>query len=186
MANDTSNCCDVASTCVKTPKAGVMVCPLCGERGKPVSGITLQSLLKPDVVRPLEPGLHYFCSNPPCDVVYYSSPPARLFRRHDLIVRVGIKEKVAPRPVCYCFDHTIEEITEEIDRCGRTGVLDDIKIRMKTACWCETKNPQGSCCLATVRKCVQTILAGHVPGSVGRGSGPSRDPAQRAYVDKAV
>jgi NAD(P)H-nitrite reductase large subunit len=73
--------------------------------------------------------------------------------RGDLTVRVGIKERNGPRHVCYCFNHTIEEIEEEVRRSGTTTVLDDIKTRMKTACWCETKSPQGSCCLASVTKC---------------------------------
>ena len=53
----------------------------------------------------------------------------------------------------------IEEIEAEVRETGRSSVLDDIKTRMKTACWCETKNPQGVCCLGTVGRYVKRALA---------------------------
>ena len=135
-------------------------CPLCGEKGKPVQGITLQSLLKPEALLRMEESPYNFCSSPGCEVAYFGSQGIGPFMKGDLIVRVGIKENAAPRHVCYCFNHTVEEIEEEVRRSGTTTVLDDIKTRMKTACWCETKSPQGSCCLATVTKCVQAVVAG--------------------------
>ena len=151
-------------------------CPVCGKSGKPVSCTTLGSLLKPGAIQRLEQCPHYFCSNPDCDVVYYGGLPGQTFRRNDMIVRVGLKEKAAPRTVCYCFNHTIEEITEEINRFGHTRVLDDIKRRMKSACWCETKNPQGTCCLASVTKCVKTILVGSCSSCAAREGARPRAP----------
>ncbi len=74
-------------------------------------------------------------------------------------MRVGIKETTAPRPVCYCFHHSVEEIDEDIARTGQTGVIDDIKTRMQKACWCETTNPMGACCLSTVTRFVKAAKA---------------------------
>ena len=52
-------------------------------------------------------------------------------------------------------------------RCyGKTRALEDIKTRMKAVCWCETKSPQGACCLATVTKCVQAVVAGRATATV--------------------
>lgn len=98
------------------------------------------------------------CTNPDCTVVYFAGPDAPVFHKEDLTVRVGIKERQAPRPVCYCFHHTVEEIEDDIRRTGRTTVLEDIKTRMKEACWCETKNPLGSCCLSIVTRYVRETL----------------------------
>ena len=141
-------------------------CPLCGEKGKPVQGITLQSLLKPEALLRIDESPYHFCSSPACDVVYFGAEGIRPFMKGDLTVRVGVKEGAAPRPICYCFNHTIEEIEEEVRCSGKTKVLEDIKTRMKTACWCETKSPQGACCLATITKCVQAIVAGRATAAV--------------------
>jgi len=158
-----SDCCSpdtsAALPSAKTKVEKVALCPLCSQKGKRVESITLQSLLKPEALSRLDGGLHHFCSSPGCDVVYFASHGVAPFLKGDLTVRVGIKENTAPRHVCYCFNHTIEEIEEQVRCSGKTTVLDDIKTRMKNACWCETKSPQGSCCLATVTKCVQAVAA---------------------------
>jgi CopZ-like zinc binding protein len=106
-------------------------------------------------------GPYHFCASQECDVVYFGNQEVGLFLKGDLTVRVGIKENTAPRPVCYCFNHTIEEIEEEARCSGKTTVLEDIKTRMKIACWCETKSPQGSCCVATVTKWVRAFTTEH-------------------------
>lgn len=74
-----------------------------------------------------------------------------MFLKDALIVRVGIKEASAPRPVCYCFGHSVESIEDEINRTGKSTTVNEITTQMKAACWCETKSPMGLCCLAVVR-----------------------------------
>jgi Zinc binding domain len=158
-----SDCCSInppaALPSVKARIEKLAICPLCGEKGKRVKSITLQSLLKPEALARFDRSVHRFCSNPACDAVYFSGQEAAPFLKSDLTVRVGIKEDTAPRHVCYCFNHTIEEIEEQWRSSGKITVLEDIKTRMKIACWCETKSPQGSCCLATVTKCMQAVIA---------------------------
>lgn len=74
-----------------------------------------------------------------------------MFAKADLRVRVGVKETEAPRPICYCFNHTVEEIFGEIQRTGKTTVPEDIATRLNTeGCDCVHTNPQGSCCLGVV------------------------------------
>jgi len=127
-------------------------CPKCGSSGRAVKPVTPRSLLKDRATSRLGDQPYFFCAAPDCPVVYFDDSGESIFGKDALSVRVGIKESESPRPVCYCFDHTIEEIEEEIRQTGETTVLDDIKTRMKEACWCETKSPMGSCCLATVTK----------------------------------
>ena len=133
-------------------------CPRCGAPGKPVKLTTLQSLLKPDALARTGSAEYRFCPSERCDVVYFEEAGGQMLPKSALNVRVGVKETVAPRPVCYCFDHTVEEIDEEVRLTGKTTVLDEIKARMKEACWCETKNPQGSCCLSTITRYVKAAL----------------------------
>ncbi len=139
-------------------RAQALRCPTCGLKGKPVKTVTLHALLKPQVPGRITQGPYRFCDALGCDTVYYAEDGSHLFSKSDMTVRVGVKETEAPRHVCYCFDHTIEEIEDEAHHTGRSTVLDDIKSRMKAACWCETKNPQGCCCLGTVSKYVKQAL----------------------------
>ena len=135
------------------------LCPRCSETGTSVKEITLRSLLHKEAQNSIAGAKWRFCGTPDCDVVYFDEGGKNLHEKNALTVRVGIKETSAPRPVCYCFDHTIEEIESDLARTGSTGVLDDIKTRMKTACWCETKSPKGSCCLGTVTRVVGQLQA---------------------------
>ncbi len=140
-------------------------CPKCGGKGKAVQIVTLKALLKPEVQTKILSAFYWFFLSEDCEVVYFAESGNSLFTKADLTVRVGIKEKRPPRQVCYCFNHTSEEIEDEVQRTGKTTVLDDIKSRMKVACWCETKSPLGSCCLATVTKYVKQTLASHGKGT---------------------
>lgn len=134
-------------------------CPSCREKGKRVKEITLQTLLKPEAKSRISNSTYRFCGSENCEVVYFSEDWASIFNKDELSVRVGIKGTLAPRHVCYCFNHTVEEIEDQVRQTGETTVLEDIKTRMKEACWCETKSPMGSCCLATVTKHVKAAEA---------------------------
>jgi copper chaperone CopZ len=126
-----------------------------------VKPVTLRALLRGDLrdaVGESDARAWRFCATADCPLVYFE-PGGTTFTKDQLTVRVGIKESTAPRPVCYCFQHTVEEIENDIARTGETGVLDDIRTRMKEACWCETTNPMGSCCLATVTGFVKAAKA---------------------------
>lgn len=129
----------------------VPVCPVAGTPGKRVTDTTLRALLKPEVHASLTPARYRFCATPGCDVVYYAEDGSRVVTLGDLVVRVGVKETTAPRPICYCFGYTVEEMIAEIRLTGWTTVPDRIRRRLESeGCHCETANPQGSCCLGTV------------------------------------
>jgi hypothetical protein len=100
---------------------------------------------------------YYFCEARGCDVVYFSSDPqAPVFRRGDLLVRVGAKEQVDPIPVCYCFGFTRKAIQDEVAKTAHSTVADRIATEVKAGnCACEVKNPSGKCCLGNVRRVVQ-------------------------------
>jgi copper chaperone CopZ len=137
-----------------SPKDPSMFCPVCQTKGTKVKHITLESLLKDEPAKRIGDEQYRFCDSIDCDIVYFGDG-GNTFVKDDLTVRVGVKEHDAPRHVCYCFDHTIEEINEEVEKTGESTVLDDIKTRMKEACWCETTSPKGGCCLGTVSKYVK-------------------------------
>ena len=130
-------------------------CPECRKTGRKVKRATLESLLRAGRRADIGDGPYHVCVTPDCETVYFSAGGDETFGKRDLAVRFGLKETSLPRPVCYCFDHTVEEIHDEIRRTGRSTVLDSIKADMdKSGCRCEHVNPLGGCCLTTVREVV--------------------------------
>jgi hypothetical protein len=104
---------------------------------------------------------YYFCDASDCDVVYFAlEAEAPMFRREDLVVRVGAKETGDPIPVCYCFGFTRKDIENEIAETGRSTVADRIKTEVNAGnCACEVRNPSGKCCLGDVTRTVKDRLS---------------------------
>lgn len=150
-----SECCSVKPT----NWSAVMACLESGRRSKQVDLLTVRSL-----VRRLPIGMpstaYYFCEDSSCDVVYFpANPEAPIFRRSDLLVRVGTKETEDPIPVCYCFGFTRQDIWDEIQRTGKSTAAEQITVEVKAGnCACEVKNPSGKCCLGNVARSVQDGL----------------------------
>ena len=152
-----SDCCSVNGKSAAAP--AVMACPVNGARSKRVGMLTVRSL-----VRHLPLGMtdaqYYFCEGPGCDVVYFpSNLQAPIFRRVDLLVRVGAKETESPIPLCYCFGFTRKDIQDEIAEKGRSTIADRITAEVKAGnCACEVKNPSGKCCLGDVTRAVHDYV----------------------------
>ncbi len=153
-----AECCAVKEGQAKPP--AVMACPVSGARSKQVNVLTVKSL-----VQHLSFGAprarYYFCEDSDCDVIYFPwQSDAPTFRKADLCVRVGVKEKSDPIPVCYCFGVTRENIEEEIRRSGKSTFAERITAEIqKGNCACEVKNPSGKCCLGKVTRAAQQASA---------------------------
>ena len=135
------------------------LCPAAAKRGKPVPLVTLRSLVLPEHAAVVEGREWFFCSLPDCEVVYFI-PDGQTLEKNALKVRVGLKEREAPRPICYCFGHTVESIREEIEKTDRSTVGASIREKVEAGeCRCEVLNPKGTCCLGDVNKVVKEALA---------------------------
>lgn len=144
------------------------LCPVSRTKGKLVKTVTLRSLIKGEQQDRITHGRYWFCDAQGCDVVYFAEDGSHVFTRADLKVRVGVKETAAPRPVCYCFNHTVEEIFDEIRRTGTSTVPAAITSRLNTeGCDCVHTNPQGSCCLGIVNGFVKEGIKLHSPNAEG-------------------
>lgn len=145
----------------KQPERSATACPSCGHAGSPVKLRTLESLVAEaarDRIRASD-GFR-FCAEPSCDVVYYHPERGELFPRSEVLVRVGLKESEAPRLLCYCFGHTVEEVEAEVRATGTSGIADAIASKCRQGLHrCEETNPRGSCCLGEVRRAIQTAAA---------------------------
>lgn len=129
-------------------------CPSCGSKGKPVKPITIESLVIEEArIRAGRADGFRFCAEPSCGVAYFHPVTGARIARSEVRVRIGQKETEPPRPVCYCFDHTVEEIEAEVARTGTSRVGDDIAENCRQGLdRCEETNPEGACCLGNVRR----------------------------------
>ena len=128
-----------------------------------VKTITLQSVLQRELTDQVQDSVYRFCETPTCDIVYYHENHEQIFYKNNLLVRVGIKEKSIPMPVCYCFSHNIEGIELEIKKTGKSLASEDISERLQHGCWCDTRNPAGRCCLGSIRKIEKEFLEKYDP-----------------------
>ncbi len=134
-------------------------CPASKTTGKRVERITLESLLLPEYLPRIGSGQWFFCPEPGCEVVYFDAEGHHL-DKSALSVRVGTKENQAPRPVCYCFGHSFEEIQAEVAATGTSTIPDSITEMCRQGLHeCERKNPQGTCCLGNVRAVLREAQA---------------------------
>jgi hypothetical protein len=151
-----SDCCSSNNS---SSVPAVAVCPVNGARSKQVEMLAVKSL-----VRQLPLGMphtqYYFCEAQDCDVVYFAlDSQAPVFRRADLLVRVGVKGTADPIPVCYCFGFTRRDIHDEIAETGHSTIAERISAEVKAGnCACEVKNPSGKCCLGSVTRETQECL----------------------------
>jgi hypothetical protein len=123
-------------------------CPVCQQKGKSVPIITLKSLLKPTALEVIQPESPYaFCSNPLCEVVYYTD--SQTFRKNMLKVTVYQKDEGLDTPVCYCFNWTRERLIQAVQ--VNQHPIYHIRAQIQAnCCGCEVNNPQGACCLGNV------------------------------------
>lgn len=136
-------------------------CPRCLEPGHRVSAETVVAMVSDETRgdRSCE-GLS-FCSNPECDVVYFDAGSETVFTKDELLVRVGLKEGDGPRPLCYCFGHTMESIRDAWEKTGRVPAVEEIERETRAGnCRCTITNPAGRCCLPEVRRFVADLTRG--------------------------
>ncbi len=136
-------------------------CPQCAAKGRKVDRSTLESLLKaPGQARLTAASKFLFCRTPECSTVYFAGGLSAPFRTQDLGVTVFQKSQEPQRWVCYCFEHSVQSIHDEVAETGDSDVAEKIGARCKLGeDRCETENPQGSCCLGNIRQVTKAAKA---------------------------
>jgi hypothetical protein len=118
-------------------------------------------MLKPSLLERVGEGAWRFCAGADCLVVYFSEDSDAVFTTGDLRVRVGLKEREDPIPLCYCFGYDEADVREEIAHTGGSAVPQKIAAMVKQGlCACEARNPSGACCLGEVIKTVTRLTRG--------------------------
>jgi hypothetical protein len=114
-------------------------------------------MLKPELFDQIGESQYRYCASPDCEVVYFSSE--HCFTTGDLRIRVGLKEKEGPIPLCYCFGFQEQDLRDEIGAEGRTNIPQRISAFIKAGmCACEERNPSGACCLGEVTMAVDRLM----------------------------
>jgi hypothetical protein len=137
-------------------------CPACGQRGRKVKPITLESLVLETVERP--EASYRFSASVGCEVAWFGDAGHRIPVSASRVA-IGQKSTSADRTLCYCFGHTAQDIAEELAATGSST----IPKRIADACkrgedLCPEMNPQGSCCLGNVHA---VLKASPPPDSCG-------------------
>jgi hypothetical protein len=129
-----------------------------------VDAATPAALLRTEAKARLSTRPLRFCRTADCEVVYFDDQGGT-FEAADLTVPVFQKSTDPARPVCYCFEHTVASIEEEVAARGASDVPKRIGEKCKTGLDdCEHTNPQGSCCLGNVHQVVKAAMRAHGAG----------------------
>ena len=133
------------------------ICPVCKNKAKEVSAITVKFLVKDEYLKELSSVKDFFyCQTSDCEVIYFKLN--EIIKQEHLIKEVGLKEWAIPITVCYCFTWTKEKISDEVNKLGKTNAIGDISEKMNSiGCDCEHKNPSGKCCLKDVKKIIKEL-----------------------------
>lgn len=131
-------------------------CPSCGAEGRPVADKTIRAILGPThAASSMLAVERRFCRTPSCEVVYYGEDGGTIAKR-DVPVRVGLKEREDPVPLCYCFGFSRADIRSELASGGQCTIPARIAAGIKAGrCACEIRNPSGACCLGEVNRAVE-------------------------------
>jgi bacterioferritin-associated ferredoxin len=131
-------------------------CPECGGKGLIVEKITVANHAK-ESAWPLGDDKFYFCDNPECEVVYFSSK-GRTLKRDDVKTRVTFKEKTSPRPLCYCRQVTEEDVIRAIENGATTFEEVAKSTGIGGGGHCDITNPAGRCCSRNYRPFIEKEL----------------------------
>jgi Zinc binding domain len=151
------NCCAESNTPPVELQKAERDCRSCQSPGRPVALRTMLLMLRPELFDRVGESEYRFCASPDCPVVYFSAE--RCLTTGDLRIRVGLKEKDGPIPLCYCFGFDEQDVREEIKARGHTTIPQRIAALIRERmCACEERNPSGACCLGEVTRVARRLV----------------------------
>lgn len=150
------NCCDSRTGSVRPARAA---CCQCGSKGSAVDLVTAKALLTEVALRLLTLAPLYFCQEPTCSAVYFTTD-GQVYSGAALRVPVWQKEPAGRRRICYCFDENEESMLREVVETGRCGAVQRVRDHIAAdRCACDVRNPRGTCCLGDLMKAVARLEA---------------------------
>ncbi len=105
-----SSCHECEAKCVDS-KCG---CVECGKRGMVVAFDTVLALSNDYLRNTLEEDKYFLCTNPLCDVAYYSAK-GRMIKATDIKTDIWFKKQKAKYIVCYCRDISLNDVIQAVN-----------------------------------------------------------------------
>lgn len=136
-------------------------CVNCRGASRAVTRKTMLLMLKPERFDRIDNSEYRFCSDRDCRVVYFPENGGATFTTSDLRIRVGLKERTDPIPLCYCFGFDEKDVREDIAQTGSSNIPQRITALIKQGmCSCPARNPSGACCLGEVNQTMKRLTSG--------------------------
>lgn len=150
------DCCSSQSS---ADKGVISKCPDCNAMGAPVKLKTVKSLFNKSLFE-ISGKEYEFCSTSSCKVIYYDKSGEHKIIENDIHGRVyhkNVNDKTVI--LCNCFNYTLGDILNDIDVNGESEIYDKIAEGAKTGiCACDIKNPEGKCCLPTIKNIIKNNI----------------------------
>ena len=134
-------------------------CPKCGAIGRKTSLTTLEYQI--NATPPPSQDDWFFCRTPSCSIVYFSSPTVTPIPLNSLQKTPFPKSDSPNRLVCFCFNHTVKDILDDI----LINSTSTIKTEISKLCRnglndCLQLNPEGRCCLGNIATVLRSKRSG--------------------------
>ena len=124
---------------------------------------TVKALLTTDALPHLQAEVFRFCPGANCGTVYFAAS-GQVFGVADLRVPVWQKLPAGERTICYCFGENELDLRVELERTGRSGVIERVRRHIADKrCACDVRNPRGTCCLGDLTAAVKRLTPVQVP-----------------------
>ena len=134
------------------------ICPTNQKPGKAVDSLIIKAMLGVSLTQVTSPA-YYLCRDSNCPTVYYSVDGSQCYSEPELREKVYQKHQADDDVlVCYCFQHTVDSIRQELEQTGVSTVADSISAAIEAGhCACDVRYPPGECCLGNVRALVTKL-----------------------------
>ncbi|MDA0525373.1 (2Fe-2S)-binding protein [Methanococcoides alaskense] len=121
-------------------------CPICDKTGVPVETLTVEQMVKEELVDKVSVDDHWLCMSEECEVSYYTGSGTK-FNKEDIKVPLWFKKDADPKYACYCNNITEEQVIDAVANKGLGNMRDIIvSINGKARIRCKTNNPTGKRC----------------------------------------
>lgn len=133
---------------VREPDSDDVRCPRCSAWGTSVDRVTVEALVKPEVVERLAPSASY-CPTPTCEVVYFDAFE-RVVTIDELVRPVYPKDPDAP--ICPCFRATTDAIDQDIAEGTVVRTRQMVEQAKSPAARCHEMSVTGRSCAMEVQR----------------------------------
>lgn len=130
-------------------------CPICAKTGGSVENLTVEQMVKEELVDSLNEDDHWLCMSEECEVAYYTES-GRKINKEDIKVPIWFKKDADPKYACYCNNVTEEQVIDAVVNKGLSSMRDIIvSINGKAVIRCKIKNPTGKRCTKVFNEAIK-------------------------------